>query len=120
MKFYLHYILIFSCIALASCSGTTEQTDNIKPTKEMKGFMEMLDGSYKGITAAMEKYAEKEIVDDDITRLDLEKPKLVKLQESGRQRCYTMEASIGITQKVFVICWEGKKIFSIEDKGFKE
>lgn len=83
--------------------------------------MSEFNGSYEGVSQALNKYAEKEILDDDITRLDLKNPKLVLLEKiSSKQECYTMEANIGVMTKTFVICWENGKVYSIEDQGFKE
>lgn len=87
----------------------------------MKGFMDSLDGTYQGVTNGLTRYAEKEVMDDDITRLDLKSPKLILFEKlNANQECYTMEANIGITTKTFIICWENSKIYSIVDQGFKE
>lgn len=121
MKKGLKLLLVSLSFIICSCGNSTQEGENIKLSKEMSDFITHLNGSYEGVTQGIALFAEKELVDDDITRLDLAEPKVVKLEKlNSQQACYTLEAKVGIATKVFVLCWEDSKIYSIEDLGFKE
>jgi hypothetical protein len=96
-----------------SCGG--KGGSDVKVSAEMKEFMGMLKGNSTFTTSALAKFASTGLDQKDMEMYGLENPKVV----SADKECYTMEVKSGITTRVYIICWEGGKIKSIEDKGFK-
>ena len=90
--------------------------DDIELSPEMKIFTEMIQGSYKEVTLAVEKYAANDDIRiNEITMYDLDDPKVTEKNND----CYTIEFVTGRSVRVYEICWKNKKIIKINSYGIK-
>lgn len=92
---------------LASCGGSGSSVE-VQP--EMQAFMQMFDGTYQKVEAALNEYAVDELKKHDISMYDMSEPKVTAKEDN----CYTMEAKAGMTVRVYKICWTDAKISGIE------
>ena len=111
-------VKIFSVLALSfyllSCGGNN--TPDVKLTPEMSDFISMIKGTSDDVAAALQKYgATEEIIENDMGMFNLESP-VVTAKEGN---CYTVEFKAGMTERVYVLCWDNGKIVKITDKGIK-
>lgn len=114
MKFYSAIVgfLLVSLFAVSACGDSSD----VKVSSEMQDFLQEIQGSYKDVSAALEKYAANdELKTHNITMYDLSEGKVI----AGNDDCYTTEFNAGITVRVYVICWQNGKIISITSKGIK-
>ncbi|MBC7873667.1 MAG: hypothetical protein H7Y01_06715 [Ferruginibacter sp.] len=106
---------IFLSLLLISCGGKSDGGSDSKVSAEMKEFMGMLQGKSDATDAALNKYATEGLDKKDMNMYDLKNPKVIATDKD----CYTLEAASGMTTRTYVICWEGGKIKTVEDKGMK-
>jgi hypothetical protein len=104
--------LLVSFFAFSACGDSSE----VEVSNEMQDFLQQVQGSYKDVSEALEKYsANEELKTHNITMYDLSDGKVVAREGD----CYTVEFNAGITVRVYDICWKGKKISGITSKGIK-
>jgi hypothetical protein len=106
--------LLVLVITIQACGGSATSS-SVKVSPEMEAFMKQLNGNSDNVTAALTQYGTPELDKKDMDMYNLEKPKVV----SADKDCYTMEAGAGMTVRTYVLCWEGGKIKSVEEKEVK-
>lgn len=102
-------------LALYACGNGNSAKKEATVSPEMEAFMKQLNGKAEQVSTALTQYGAESLDKKDMDMYDLEKAKVV----SADKNCYTMEAGAGMTVRTYVLCWEGAKIKSIEDKGMK-
>lgn len=112
----IRQLLVLSIIAVSAyaCGGSGSSSE-VKVAPEMETFMKQLNGKADQVSAALTQYGKEGLDTKDMDMYDLEKAKVV----SADKDCYTMEAGAGMTIRTYVLCWEGGKIKSVEDKGMR-
>ena len=96
---------------MMSCGGP-----EMEVSTEMNDFNTMIKGSHEDVSAAVEKYAANESLNDnDIVYFGLSNPVVTGVTDD----CYLVDYEAGITTRSYEICWKEGKIVSIEEKGMK-
>ena len=110
-------ILSLALVMLASACGGG---GGVTCSPEMTAFMADLKGKSDDVSAALTKYAANDSIDrKDMDMYDLSDASFVSCETKDGKKWCTMEAKAGITVRTYVLCWEGGKITSVEDKGMK-
>ena len=108
-------ILLSSIMLLFVAYGCGSSSSSVKVAPEMDAFMKQLNGTAAAVGAAVTQYGIEGLDKKDMDMYDLKDAKCV----SADKDCYTMETAAGATIRTYVLCWEGGKIKSVEDKGMK-
>ncbi len=109
--------LLFGCCLLLACHSRNRGP--VPATRNMDGFMDMLNGKWESTTAAFKKYAVDSLQLNDATSEDLQSPQITDGQVSGKDTTYVMEVNDKAYQYDYRMCWREGKIISIQLKGKK-
>jgi hypothetical protein len=124
-------IPMWSCAAAVLAASLVAQTSTptsanpkaaasaVEVSADMKSFLALFDGTDKAVTAAVKKYGGTKLDDKDMHLYNLKDPKVTASATKADQTCYTFKANSGLTTRAYVVCWQGGKIVSVEDKGFQ-
>ncbi len=108
-------LLFISMMLLLVAYGCGGGSSSVKAAPEMDAFMKQLNGTAAAVGAAVTQYGAAGLDKKDMDMYDLKDAKCIAADKD----CYTMEATAGMTTRTYVLCWEGGKIKSVEDKGMK-
>lgn len=86
---------------------------------EMKDFMKLLDGTEKGVNAALKKYAAPGVDTSKMGGIMVREPKVIKAETKDGQTCYTVEVKSGILERTYLICWKDKQIQKVDQLSVK-
>lgn len=111
-KLFTTVVAVAIMFAFTSCG---EKKPDVKVSPEMEAFMKQLTGTSDAVGAALTGNGVEGLDTKDMGMYELKEATVV----SADKDCYTMEAAAGMTVRTYVLCWEGGKIKSIEDKGMK-
>jgi hypothetical protein len=109
--------------------SATVAVSTVDVSAEMKGFMDMLDGSDRSTGKALEKYGGPSVQENERGRgsfgiYSLRSPKVTKSEKLGVMQCYTMESESGksapgwsLMKHETKICWDSEgKIAQLTSK----
>ena len=113
LKTLIGTVAVAAMLFLTSCGGGG--ASGVKCSPEMDAFMKMLDGHSATVKTALAQYGAPGLDNKDMDMYDLKDAKCTACDKD----CCTMEAASGMTTRTYVLCWEGGKIKSVEDKGVK-
>jgi hypothetical protein len=110
-------------IALGGCllasARAEDKKKEVKVSAEMKDFMKHLDGTEKGVAAALKKHAADGVDTSAIAGIQVREPKATKVEMKDGQTCYTMAVKTGILDRTYLVCWKDKKIRKIKQLSIK-
>lgn len=106
-------------VACFTLTAAARPDPKVQVSPEMKDFMKGLDGTEKGVNAALKKYAAEGVDTSKMAGIMVREPKVTKAETKGGMTCYTMDCKTGILDRTYLICWKDKKIREIKQLSVK-
>lgn len=100
-------------------AARAEDKNGTKVSAEMKDFMKMLDGTEKGVGAALKKFAADGVDTSDMDGILVREPKVTKTETKDGQTCYTIAVKTGLLDRTYLVCWKDKKIQKLKQLSIK-
>jgi hypothetical protein len=90
----------------------------VELTAEMNDFLAQF-GTGVAIGKALKKHGAKGLDTKDMELYDIQKPVVTKARKDGSLTCYAIQGKAGLTTRSYDVCWEGKQIRRIDDRGMR-
>jgi hypothetical protein len=112
-------VFVGAVAALSLPDGSAADKKSPKLSAEMKDFMKHLNGTEKGVDAALKKHVAEGVDTLDIKGIQVREPKVTQSEMKDGMTCYTMEVKSGILERTYRVCWKDQKIREIKQLSIK-
>src|SRR5215207_6725430 len=118
----IHFLALAAVLlatVLPAPPAAAQRGGQAQVSAEMRDFMKRLDGTEKGVNAALKMYAAEGVDTAPMHGIQVRDAKVTKVEAKEGMTCYTMECKTGILDRTYSACWKDKKIQQFKQLSVK-